>query len=221
MADNTRLTLSALFACAVAFGVLWWQGTWPFGERVQGDEAAQGEPSLFTKEQQAQMSARADAVASQQAKEAIQGLGIDLKKALKGKLQEGGPVAALDYCSEAAPGMPALHGGDGVTVGRTSTKLRNPNNAGPEWAIAYMKELEAQAPEQRKSYDMVVDTPDGRVARVAKPLPIAAPCLLCHGEELTPEVQAALAAKYPSDHATGYKPGDIRGVIYAEAKVTN
>ena len=43
-------------------------------------------------------------------------------------------------------------------------------------------------------------------------------CLACHGAEVAPEVQAAIAERYPDDRATGYRAGELRGVIWAELR---
>ena len=41
-------------------------------------------------------------------------------------------------------------------------------------------------------------------------------CVTCHGESLAPDVQERLAERYPTDRATGYRVGDLRGVFWAE-----
>jgi hypothetical protein len=40
-------------------------------------------------------------------------------------------------------------------------------------------------------------------------------CLQCHGDpaKFTPEVRKILASRYPADMATGYKAGDLRGML--------
>ena len=57
--------------------------------------------------------------------------------------------------------------------------------------------------------------PDGRSA-YAEPLVIQALCLACHGTVIAPDVQAAIAEKYPADRAIGYADGDLRGVAWVE-----
>ncbi len=42
---------------------------------------------------------------------------------------------------------------------------------------------------------------------------MAEPCTVCHGTQLAPAVQEALAARYPSDQATGYGVGELRGAF--------
>jgi hypothetical protein len=57
--------------------------------------------------------------------------------------------------------------------------------------------------------------PDGRTA-YAEPIVIQDLCLACHGAEVAPDVKAALAEKYPTDAATGYVVGDLRGLAWVE-----
>lgn len=39
------------------------------------------------------------------------------------------------------------------------------------------------------------------------------PCAACHGTSIAPEVKDKLAELYPTDKATGFKPGELRGAI--------
>jgi hypothetical protein len=41
-------------------------------------------------------------------------------------------------------------------------------------------------------------------------------CLVCHGQQLSAAVTAALAERYPLDLARGYREGDFRGLMWAE-----
>ena len=45
-------------------------------------------------------------------------------------------------------------------------------------------------------------------AQIAEPL-----CLVCHGENLAPQVEKVLDEYYPQDMATGYQPGQVRGAV--------
>ncbi len=59
------------------------------------------------------------------------------------------------------------------------------------------------------------------MVRVVAPLAIEAPCLVCHGpaDTRSADLQSALSATYPEDHANDYAVGDLRGAIWAEALV--
>jgi hypothetical protein len=132
-------------------------------------------------------------------------------------LQEGGPAYAIEFCSERALPITAavqdsLAGG--LELKRTSTRIRNPANAPDSLeraALAYFhSELEAGRP--LPPYHLQ-QTEGGW--RYYKPVVVADFCIACHGprESLDPAVRQVLAERYPNDQATGYSPGDFRGVI--------
>ena len=133
----------------------------------------------------------------------------DLKQALTAGLQEG-PAAAVSACKLEAPAIAARLSTDGVTMGRTSHRLRNPENAGPAWAEAvlqaYLKNAEDAAPVLRQ-------LEDGRTGYV-EPIRMQAMCLTCHGADLAPELAARIELAYPEDTATGFELGDLRGVFW-------
>ena len=49
----------------------------------------------------------------------------------------------------------------------------------------------------------------------------AAPCLMCHGETLAPAAEQQIRALYPSDQATGFHEGDLRGVFWVSYAETD
>lgn len=144
----------------------------------------------------------------------------ELKKSLltavSGALGQGAP-AAIEMCHAAAPSLTEAVSREGAIVGRATRKPRNGANEATGWqadALAYFENLHAnKQPLAGQSFAKILD--GGRVA-YAEPLVIQELCLTCHGQTLAPEVQNALAAKYPNDRATGYELGDLRGVAWAE-----
>jgi hypothetical protein len=57
------------------------------------------------------------------------GFGAELRTALQSAMAEGGPLAAIRVCNEDAPRIArAAAEQSGAEVGRTSTRLRNPDN---------------------------------------------------------------------------------------------
>jgi hypothetical protein len=60
-----------------------------------------------------------------------------------------------------------------------------------------------------------VEVLPGGTVRYYRPLLVVPMCVTCHGprESLPDEVQRLLAERYPEDAATGYGPGELRGVI--------
>jgi hypothetical protein len=143
----------------------------------------------------------------------------ELKKSLVGALTSAlgqGAPSAIEACHTMAPALAESLSKDGITVGRATTKPRNPKNAVAGWqaeALAEFEKLHADKQLAGKSFTRRL--PDGRVA-YAEPLVIQELCLACHGTNVAPEVQAVLAQKYPGDRATGYSVGDLRGVAWAE-----
>lgn len=138
----------------------------------------------------------------------------DLAGRLMGRLQEviktQGPERAIEVCHTEAPGMAEEVGRlRKLRIGRTSTKLRNPSNAAPPWAQAWVQGASAEP--------QFLETPEGGL-RALLPIRLAATCLTCHGPEkgLAPGVRKALREKYSHDQATGYQVGDLRGWFWVE-----
>lgn len=164
----------------------------------------------------------ADQAALESAKAAAGKLGTSVKGKLVAALGEGGPTKAIEVCSKEAQDIAKNVGKEtGARLGRSSSKLRNPADAPPPWVAEWLTAQGSRKAEGLAPVATVVDTPSGRVARFLKPIEIEAPCLLCHGDpaSILPEVKATLAAKYPSDQATGYAVGDLRGALWAEVDV--
>ncbi|MDJ0938646.1 MAG: DUF3365 domain-containing protein [Woeseiaceae bacterium] len=135
----------------------------------------------------------------------------DLKAALVAGLAEG-PAAAISACNVEAPGIAAELSVNGVRVGRSSHKLRNPANGGPDWVTplldAYLADTSNRSP-------VTVTLDDGRSGYV-EPIIAQPMCLTCHGEVLAPDIAERIAALYPEDQATGFAEGDLRGVFWVE-----
>jgi len=132
-----------------------------------------------------------------------------LMSALKAGLEEG-PDAAIDICRIEAPTIASNLSNDGVAMGRTSHRLRNPDNDGPAWATVVLEQY-LQAGAELAPQTVVLD--DGQTGYV-EPIVTQQQCLACHGAELSPVVQAALDTHYPGDQATGFEVGDLRGVFW-------
>ncbi len=141
---------------------------------------------------------------------------------LKGKLEEAvsqkGPAGAIAVCRREAPDIAArLSGETGWWVARTSLKVRNPGNEPDAWERQVLESFEARrrAGEDPSTLEHteVVEMAGGRVYRYMKAIPTGPVCVLCHGGDLDPSVQAQLQRYYPQDRATGFAPGDIRGAF--------
>ena len=131
------------------------------------------------------------------------------------RLDTNGPAGALDACHLAAiPVAQRAARDEGVRVGRTSARLRNPANAPPAWAAPI---VDRYADQPKATVDgFVVDLGD-RVG-VLRPIREQPICASCHGPEqtLSPGVPARLAKRYPEDRAVGFRDGDIRGWFWVD-----
>lgn len=137
-----------------------------------------------------------------------------LKNGLRAALQEAlaeGPEHAIRVCRVEAPAIAAAASREGVRVGRTSHRLRNPANAPEPWMEPLLEHYVSQ-PEDREP--RLRDLGDGRFGYV-EPIDTQAPCLTCHGAVIAPEVAARLAELYPEDRATGFAVGELRGLFWA------
>ena len=137
-----------------------------------------------------------------------------LAKQLMSKLREGiaagGPAAGIAVCSIEAPAIAKYVGSEhNVRIGRTSYKLRNPDNVGPEWVEPVVAD--------RSASPRYFAGPDGTLG-VALPIVMGETCSKCHGpaDGIPQEVKDALAHAYPQDMATGFEVGDVRGWFWVE-----
>ncbi|MFO7606386.1 MAG: DUF3365 domain-containing protein [Desulfurivibrionaceae bacterium] len=147
--------------------------------------------------------------------------GENLKPRLKEALKNGGPVKAIDVCSNKAPQIAReLSLETGWQVKRVSLKPRNSRTASPdEWERAILQKFnERQAlgePPDKLAHGEIVD---GRF-RFLKAQPVESLCLLCHGKTIAEPVKNALKLHYPNDKATGYSLGEIRGAFSLSKKL--
>ncbi|MEZ6127819.1 MAG: DUF3365 domain-containing protein [Planctomycetaceae bacterium] len=125
-------------------------------------------------------------------------------------MSNGGPAAAIEVCSKDAARLAAdVSEEHGVQIGRTSFKLRNPQNTPPDWA--------GQMVEERVSEPTFIDLPDGHLGALL-PIKLMPQCMACHGpkEQIAEDVQTALAALYPDDQATGFNVDELRGWFWVD-----
>ena len=152
------------------------------------------------------------------AEQAARSLGKGLKLRLTQAMGQGGPSEAVRVCStEAREITQRIRRETGVRVGRSSLRLRNPDNAGPEWVEAWLRE-HGERPAAGLS---PVREVQAGTARFLAPIEVEGLCVTCHGAagSLPTEVVQVLRDRYPQDRAVGYAPGDLRGALWAEAPV--
>lgn len=147
-----------------------------------------------------------------QAFEASGALMKELVTELTNAIREKDTHEALDVCASIAQDITRRIADErGVEMRRTALRYRNPLNAPDDYERAWMEKVVASG---KIPTDPHVEVVDGEL-RYLRPLGVAQLCTECHGvvEGLDPRVKAALARRYPEDKATGFVPGDFRGII--------
>ncbi|MDP3022054.1 MAG: DUF3365 domain-containing protein [Sulfuricurvum sp.] len=143
----------------------------------------------------------------------VQKLGSELKAVM----QKDGPVEAVNFCSKNAISLThEVSKAHGVKMKRVTLQQRNPlNRPTPEEIEVMNTWMSAMAKGEQPTAVLSKATAG---FTYYKPLVINNDvCLKCHGtvDSATPLGQA-LKASYPADRATGYKMGDLRGMVVVD-----
>jgi len=158
-----------------------------------------------------------DALAAE-ARGIVKSFAGDLKHTLVKTMKSDGPVAAIAVCNVAAPQIADEKStASGWKIARTSSKLRNSANAPDAWeakvlAIFSAKKAAGEDLKKMQFYE-TIEVNGKKSFRYMKAIPVAKPCLACHGENLKSPVKELLGDLYPKDTATGFKLGDLRGAF--------
>lgn len=127
------------------------------------------------------------------------------------------PAGAINVCKEVAPAIADSFSVKGWSIRRVTDRFRNPDNR------ATMTELEILAAFGDSTAPKFVErwekTDSTNAYVYYEPIRIGSMCLNCHGElqTLAPGVMQAVRNRYPSDKATGYQVGDLRGMFVVTA----
>jgi hypothetical protein len=158
-------------------------------------------------------------------KEAVGDLAGTLGSQLKAAMASGGPVAAVKVCKEVAQPLTNSTGAkrDGVTIGRTALKVRNPQNAPDDIDREVLEAWEALKGKGDALPGHELVRLDDDTVRFYKPIILQEVCLNCHGsdEQFLPELKKTLDELYPGDQARGFQVGDLRGVFRVEMEVSS
>lgn len=154
--------------------------------------------------------ALADTAPTSQGADLLKPFKQQLMGALKAGLQQG-PEQAIEACSVRAPEIVSGLSVEGVEMGRASHKLRNPANAAPDWVAPV---LASWVSGEADAAPLELAAGEGRAGYIEPIRLQAAPCLMCHGETLAPEIAEKIQSLYPDDQATGFQEGDLRGVFW-------
>lgn len=159
-----------------------------------------------------------DSADAAQGREIVKSFAQTLKGRLTTAMSESGPVHAVDVCNVEAPRIAREHENAGEwSVARTSTKVRNPDNAPDQWERQVLESFaeRAAAGEELGAMEHIetVDRDGRKELRYMKAIPMGEMCVACHGADLEPELAARIDALYPQDQARGFEPGELRGAF--------
>lgn len=143
-----------------------------------------------------------------------------LRSALLREMQRG-TVQAVSVCADSAQLITAMVAREfGVSIRRTSDRLRSPMNAPTPRDREILEQFNRRKSDGLKLQDQEIFEPEqaegGDRWRLSRPILVSsAACLKCHGsaDDISPETQAVLRARYPADRAQGYAVGDLRGLV--------
>jgi hypothetical protein len=157
-------------------------------------------------------SAQVSASDMARAAEALEPLKRELRNALIEALEEGGAERAIEVCQLRAPEIARLTSTGSAALGRTSHRVRNPENAPKAWMSVFLEEYLADPDDDEPR---AVRLTSGEIGYV-EPIRMKGICMQCHGDRIKPSVKARLEALYPEDEATGFEKGEFRGMFWVK-----
>lgn len=153
---------------------------------------------------------------------AINRIGVSLVREVNSALAKSSPEDAVDVChlkdlpmvKGTVAGMPRI-----TSIKLTSLKVRNPANQADAAEQQALDRIQYLLDHGDSPPDLLIQRvePANEPAewRVYKPLGLMNQCAACHGDpaEESDALKAKLHKLYPNDQASGYQPGQWRGVI--------
>ncbi len=160
------------------------------------------------------------------AKAAAMAFSTTLRGELQAAMAAGGPTAAVAVCHEQAPRIAeAVMAEHDVRLGRVALpgRNRNPAQRADGWQLDTLQAFQVAVDGGAAAGEQVAvvrdGLPEGVALRMMRGIATEAPCLACHGKDVAEPVRAAIAQRYPDDHATGFAVGDLRGALWVEVPV--
>ena len=151
------------------------------------------------------------------AEQGMNALQAALLTRLRDEMAGGGAASAVSVCRDEAQVITArIAREQGIALGRTSHRLRNPSNTAPTWAAGLVRDA---AGGKAAAHGVRVFDLGDRVG-VVRPIGVIDLCASCHGAPaaIPDAVRQAIGTAYPHDAAVEFAPGDLRGWMWAEVK---
>lgn len=143
---------------------------------------------------------------------------MELSAALSAAVSEKGIPDALQYCNTEAINITReVSLRYKARISRVSDRFRNPANAANDMERKLIGEYRRQILAGRKPEHQLIHTSEGKTVYY-KPILLQPQCISCHGtdEEIGEEHLLVIKKLYPNDLATGFRPGDLRGMWKVE-----
>ena len=141
-----------------------------------------------------------------------------LGKNLALAINERGSDGAVEFCNiEAIPITDSMSVVLNAKIKRVSDKPRNSNNQANETELAYINNWNA-AKVKGEEHPPLLTELDGKMVGYY-PIVTNQMCLQCHGtpeKEINTKTLSKIKKLYPTDKATGYTEGEIRGIFVVE-----
>ena len=155
---------------------------------------------------------------TQESRAAVRDFGGALMSEVQQAFMAGGPLNVISVCQSVAPGMGAQFSDKhNMEIERTALKFRNPANMPDNWErrvmVSFLERQKAGEQLQGMEHTEILMENGKPVYRYMMAIPVAEPCLACHGTDIRPEITRALDKAYPTDTARGFKAGELRGAF--------
>lgn len=139
-----------------------------------------------------------------------------LSKQLQSALAEGGVKNAVEYCNFIVnPVIDSLSRKHDAEIRRVTLKTRNVLNKPRDYENIMLRAYLDNYEEGRLLKPIVENLYDGNHVYYSPIIIKSGLCLACHGEvgtNISQKDYEYIRSIYPTDEATGYKEGDMRGV---------
>jgi len=137
-----------------------------------------------------------------------------LRNTLQRAVAEKGFAGAVDFCKTEALALTNTYSKEGISVKRSSDKLRNPSNAPDSMELRILATYR-QWKTEKKELKGVLEKDGSGNYHYFKPILLQTLCLNCHGNPVSaikPDTWKMIQQKYPADAAFDYQEGDLRGI---------
>ncbi|HRP55535.1 DUF3365 domain-containing protein [Agriterribacter sp.] len=136
-----------------------------------------------------------------------------LRNALTAAMRDKGAAGAVAFCNEKAYAITSTYASGNIIINRVAEKYRNPQNA-PDSADALQWQRFASAKANGEPLQPAL-VEEKNIVHYYKPILLQPACAACHGvknKDILPLVLSTIDSLYPHDRATGFAPGDLRGM---------